>query len=1116
MNIFFTNKLECKNRKNKICIARIILFFFYLLIFIPVNSQTGKVSLKLKEASLEDFFQAIEKQSVYRFSYRNVEIQNKGNVNITSNNIELKDVLNKILKEKGLTYQVIENKIIISIANVEINSNKTSKITGQVLDTTGMPIIGATIKEIGTSNGSITDFDGNFNLSTNEKAQIEVSYVGYKTLRLYATSDKKMIITLKEDTEILEDVVVIGYGARKKANVTGSITAVEGSDIKGIPTPNVSKSLAGKLAGVVVMDRSGEPGNDDAEISIRGFDSPLIIVDGVEASFNRIDPNDIESISVLKDASAAIYGARAGNGVILVTTKRGQISKPKVELNMSYSLQGATMYPKYVNAAQYMELVNDYNPGSYSKEEIEEYANGSKKSTDWYDATFRNFAPMWKSNINIRGGAESVKYFVSYGYMDQESIMKSNDTKYRQHNLRSNINVEIIKGLDLQLDIAYRNEHKEYPNASLQEIMTNLSFSRPTFTAVYPDSSKPSNNGYSLIGPNYLSQREVVGYRDSDYQNLSINAALTYNIPYVKGLTAKAFLNYTQDDNRDKNWKKDYMFYNYDPETDIYTENIGVTTDQISLNEYFWRNHKMTSQFSISYKNNFGSHGVEGLLLSEIIDMGGFNNQAGRQGFTNSYVDQIFASSADKQFTNGSAWQDARVSFVGRFDYNFKEKYLIEFTFRNDASPRFHKDYRWGFFPSISTAWRISEEEFIKKYNFIDNLKLRLSYGQTGYDAYDDMYFNYLTGYRYGANQIIDGKAVPTIQTTGLSNKYATWETMTLYNIGLDISLWNRKLWGEFDVFYRKRDGMLAVRSESLPSTFGAELPFENLNSQSNRGFEAVIGHDGNIGKDFKYWISGNISYSRAKWDYYDEPMYVDEDTKRRYQMTGQWVNRVFGLQALGLFTSEEEIEAYWVDQDGDISNGMNHNIKPGDIKYKDINGDNLINELDVHAIGKSNQPEYFFGLNAGFKYKGFDFSMLWQGAAGFNVTFQSEAQQPFYNNVTPLEMFMDRWTKDNNDKYAKFPRTVGSDGNSNNYRMSTFWLQDATYIRLKNISLGYTIPTSITSRIGIQDFRIYLSGQNLLTFSQVYPYDPETPDGGRGWNYPQQRTFMLGAALSF
>ncbi|GJM64404.1 TonB-dependent receptor [Persicobacter diffluens] len=985
-------------------------------------------------------------------------------------------------------------------------------ISGLVTDANGEPLPGVNVIEMGTTNGTSTDLDGKFILAVQgPESSLIIKFLGYKEISQRVGNQSYFTFTLEEDVEQLEEVVVVGYGTQKKVNVTGSLAAVKGGEIAEVPTTTVTNTLAGRLPGVVIMNQSGEPGNDGASINIRGFGKPLILVDGVEGDFSRIEPNDIESISVLKDGAAAIYGARAGNGVVLVTTKRGGVGKPQVKVSSAYGVQSSTTFPEYADALQYMELVNDYQPGTYGEEDFEPYRNGSKKSTNWYDETFRKSAPIFKSNVNVSGGTEQVKYFVSYGFLNQASLLKSNDTNYGQHNLRSNINLALNKNLDLRFDLAYRNERREYPGLGMQDIMTNVAFSNPMYPAEYPDPSYPVHNGFQM-GPNYLSRADVTGYKHNDFANLTGNFALEYKFPFLDGLKAKAFGNINSWNTRDKNFSKDYSYYMFDPTSNIYSEVVMKDVTGISLTEGYDRGQTLTGQFSLHYDQTFGKHTVSSMLLNELIDSKGDYIMTGRQDFISSAVDQIFASSALTQYTNGYGWQDGRVSLVGRVNYNYAEKYLLEFTFRNDASPRFNPDHRWGFFPSLSAGWRLSEEDFIKSLGLFDNLKIRTSYGESGFDNIGQ--YNFLTGYQFDRVYALGGNMTPGINTKGLANPYATWETMTMYNTGLEFDMWGGKFWGEFDAFYRTREGILGQRNLSLPSTIGATLPDENINSQNSRGFELMLGHRNTIG-EFQYNISANVSLAKAKWDHYDEPVYEDEETRARYQQSGQWVNRYFGFEAMGLFTSQEEIDG-WANQEIDPSAGHNVNIKPGDIRYKDINGDGVINELDQVAIGKGQIPEIFYGLNAGFSYKGLDFSMLWQGASGFNVVFNAEAQQPFYNNAVPLAMFMDRWTPENNDPNARFPRTVSNSGNANNYRNSSFWLQDGSYFRLKNLVVGYTIPNQWIKRSGIKDLRFNISGSNLFTFTDVYPYDPETPVGGRGWDYPQQTTLMLGMNFTF
>ncbi|HSO87614.1 MAG TPA: SusC/RagA family TonB-linked outer membrane protein, partial [Draconibacterium sp.] len=456
----------------------------------------------------------------------------------------------------------------------------------------------------------------------------------------------------------------------------------------------------------------------------------------------------------------------------------------------------------------------------------------------------------------------------------------------------------------------------------------------------------------------------------------------------------------------------------------------------------------------------------------------------------------------------GYAYEDGRMSYVTRLNYDYSQKYLLEATFRWDASARFNEDNRWGFFPGFLAGWRISEEEFMKSAEFVDNLKLRISRGNAGND--NTSQYNFLTGYKYGGQYALgDPTAMyQGIVSTGLANPNITWENTVTNNIGLDASLWQGKLSIELDVFKRKVTGVLATRIESLPSTFGATLPDENINSYDNRGFELRLGHKNTVG-EFNYSVDGNVSWARGKWIHYEEPVFIDEESRARLQYSGQWMNRFFGYEALGYFNSQEEIDNWTVNQD--LNDVPNKTIKPGDIKYLDYNKDGILDDKDKHVIGRGYTPEVMFGLNFIASYKGFDFSMLWQGATNFNTYFDKEAQVSFYNGENILASFENHWTPENLN--AKYPRlTYGSV--ANNIHTSTFWLQDATYLRLKNLQLGYTIPKQWVEKANIENIRIFLSGYNLLTFDNVTPFDPEA--NGSGWYYPQQKSISAGLNLTF
>ena len=530
-----------------------------------------------------------------------------------------------------------------------------------------------------------------------------------------------------------------------------------------------------------------------------------------------------------------------------------------------------------------------------------------------------------------------------------------------------------------------------------------------------------------------------------------------------------------------------------------------------SLKQEFHKNQTITGQFSLNYDRVFNKdHSINGLALVEIIDYNNGNFSAYRENYVTSAIDQLFAGGTINQQANGSASVSGRASFVARANYAYRGKYLLEATARYDGSPNFPKNKRWGFFPSISAGWRMSEETFIKNnLTWIDNLKLRAGVSQTGFDSVGA--FQYLTGYKFEGYNVLGGKEVPGLTTTGIANTNISWETMTLYNVGLDLSVLNSKLYSEIDVFYRKRDDMLGTRVVSLPNTFGATLPSENINSQSTRGFEVLIGHRGNFG-DFSYDISGNVSWSRSKWIHYDEPDYTDPDDIRLKKKSGQWIDVYNAYKSDGLFTSQEEIDNLGYDMDG----MGNTSLRPGDIKIVDINNDGEVDWRDARNIGSGGTPHIIYGINLNMKYKGFDLSVFAQGAADYYVQLQS-------GNInidgvrTPFKVIWnERWTPENNDRDAIIPRQkIGQTTNNWN---SDYWYKNASYLRLKNVTLGYTFNKSLVQKLRMENLRLFVVGTNLFAINPLRKYglDPETPDATRGWSYPVTKSVSLGLNVSF
>jgi len=1089
------------------------------LMALDVKAQNEKISVNQSGISLNEVLKEIETKSSVLFFYNEGLVDVNRKVTIKAEGEVLQEILDELFEGTGITYSIIENNVILMNRigeQMQLDQQQQElAVSGIVTDDKGEPLPGVNVfEQSNQTNGVITGFDGSYSITVSaEDAILTYSFIGFNTQEIQVAERSTINITLVELSIGLDEVVAIGYGTMVKANVTGAVSTVKGEKLTKTPQASTVNTLVGNVPGLVSRQISGEPGRDAPDISIRGFGSALVIVDGVQQDdFNDLDPSEIETVTVLKDASAAIYGARAGNGVILVTTKRGKIGKPSFNLNSSYTMQGITRYPDLLSAGQYTEMIleGEMNDGipegnwTYTPEEVQKYYDGTDPNypnTDWWGLTVRDWSPQQQHNLSMRGGNEKIRYYGLIGTMYQEGFHQTGDNKFKRYNIRSNVDADITENLTASLDISYIIGDLVAPRRSAELIFQDLFLTEAIYPSSYPDPTKIPITG-SPQNPLINSDIDLGGYQKEYSNTANITGKMSYKLPFLEGVQAKGFLNYRNVNNSSKSWSKQIDVYSYDYENDVYT--VAGQTEPTSLSQSASVNRMLTGQLSIDYQNNFGKHGVSALVLYELIDQYSENISGSRRNYLTNSIDYLFAGGEDDQRITGSATEFGRASYVGRFNYNYDQKYLLQLTTRYDASPKFSPENRWGFFPSVSLGWRISEESFLQDNEIVDNLKLRLSYSNTGYDATGN--FQYLTGYQLGGDYIFDGSPVTGIKSTGLANEDIFWEDLKTYNIGIDYALWNSKLYGEVDLFYRERSDMLATRESSLPNTFGAVLPAENLNSQNNRGFEFMIGHRGNI-RDFKYTVEGHVSWTRAKWDHFDEPDYTDPDDIRITKKTGNWVNRAFGYKSDGLFSSQEEIDNYLLDQDDQ----GNSTIRPGDIKYIDSNGDNVLNWRDQVEIGLSAIPEVMFGLNTQFQYKTFDLSMMLQGVTRNDIRVASGM---FLQPRTIELVYNDRWTPDNLD--AQFPRR--SANTRNNSFNSDFWMVDGSYVRLKMVSFGYSIPNHLIRNYGIENVRFSISGSNLFTIDKVdkFGLDPEIPNATAGLYYPQQRTVSFGINLSF
>ncbi|MBL7969804.1 MAG: TonB-dependent receptor [Prolixibacteraceae bacterium] len=1100
--------------------------FFLLAALIHVSasvySQQTKLSISLKNTSVKEVLRTIEDQSEFFFLYKNENIDVNRTVNVDIKEKSVEALLDQVFKGTTVSYEVVNRQIVLidkEKGNLFSEGQQQKSVSGKVTDSTGSPLPGVSVVVKGTTSGTITDFNGNYSLSNfHENATLQFSFVGMKVQELAVAGKTTINVKMVEDAIGIEEVVAVGYGTQKKGNLTGSVASVKSEKLTIAPIASAANTLVGRLPGLISKQTSGQPGSDAAELSIRGFGNALVIVDGIESSFNNIDANQIESVSILKDGAASIYGARAGNGVILVTTKRGQDQKPTITLNSSYTLQGVTAMLTPASSGQRTEMEREAwiqagNPEStapWTAEAVAKFHAGNDPlypNTNWYKEVFRDWAPQQQHNLSVRGGSEKIKYYGFLGYTDQETMVKVNGGGYKRYNLQSNIDAKITKDLTLRLDLASAIEQKHFSIRGLgngSHTWGDLFGSKPWYPAHIPDPTKIAWGGIDVGSIYYTTNMDLSGYSNNDSKNLRGTISLDYNIRAVKGLSVKAFANYLINDGLSKGFQKPGKFYTYDPTSGVYTHASSFLT-KATLGQNYSTNSVFTQQYSVNYDNTFNeNHHITAMALYESIDYKGEWFSASRIDYLTSAIDQLFAGSTVGMSNNGSANEMGRKSFIGRLNYNYKNKYLLESIFRADASAKFPDEKRWGYFPSVSLGWVLSQEEFMKRFGNLDMLKLRASYGQSGNDGVGN--FQYLSGYAYGATYILGSGPQQGLISTGLANPNLTWEKVSISNLGLDFSLFKRKLYGEFDVFYRLRSGIPATRITTLPTTFGAGLPPENLNDISDRGFELNLGTAGQIG-ELSYDIAGNISWSRAKWEKYEEPEYTDPDQKRIYTNTGRWTDRVFGYKSDGLFTSQAEIDAL----DFEYLQG-NSSLRPGDIRFVDTNGDRKLDWKDQVEIGKSTTPHWMFGFNTALKYKDFDLSALLQGAFGY---YTNVSLGGWYSSA----MYDLRWTKENNNSNALIPRLGGA--GSNGYG-SDYSFRKSSYLRLKTVSIGYNVPKRFLDKSGIQQLRVYAAGINLLTFSNLnkYGFDPEAPTDRPDVQfiklYPQQRTISFGANISF
>lgn len=1012
-----------------------------------------------------------------------------------------------------------------------------SKISGKVLDATGEPIIGANVIQQGTTNGTTTDFDGNFTLQLNQPIdKLHVSFVGYTPQVVSIKGKTNITVRLEEDSQILDDVVVVGYGTQKKVSVTGSIVSVDAKKLENLPNDNVSNMLAGRLPGVVTRQTSGMPG-EGATILVRGSsttssdgntsgNTPIYIVDGIQRDMiNTLSPEEIQSVTVLKDAaSAAIYGVQGGAGVILITTKRGQLNqKPTIQFKGAFNFSQNTSFPKFLNAIDYMSWHNkarelDGLDPLYTASIVQQVLNGEGMygQTDWFDELFSGCGFSQNYSVSVNGGNATTRYYVTGGYTDNKGIVSNID--YNKVNIRSNIDTKITDYLKLAVDIAGYKEVKDRPASDVSEgnsgsstsVFWQATLAKPIYPVKYGDAYSIPTTMKGNYNP--IASVNESGYNKTTTSQFNSSIRLDLDVPGVKGLGVHFLGAYDRWHTANKIWKLPFELAKMDGAGTI-TMVPNSAQQRSVLQEQFYQYDRLALQPSIDYEREFGKHNLKAQVVYDQLQTSNNNFQAAKVNFELTDLPELSLGGDDQVLdgsVKGSSNKFSRIGVVSRVNYNYGDKYLIEALLRADASVKFHKDNRWGYFPAVSAGWRLSEEAFMQDFaETLSNLKLRASWGLTGNDHISAWQYLRTIGIMNNA-YVFNGELTQALQTGSVPYYDITWEKSRTWNAGFEASLWHGLLNVEFDYFYKYTWDILQGISASIPPSIGGNVPSVlNSGKVDNRGFEVVLSHRNTIGKDFVYNVNGNFAYNHNRILQYNDQVNIPDHQKR----TGHSIGAITGLVADGLYKDEE-----------DLANSPKYrgDAKVGDIKYKDLNGDGVIDLVnDRTIISEGAYPKYNYALGMDFQYKWFDLSMFFQGAAGFEIALQgmyqsgSEATtnltKPFAaDGNTPYFLVENSWTPENPN--GEFPRLTTRTAINQNAVSSTFWLRKGNYLRMKNLQVGCTLPKSLFGKTGIESIRVYGSGSNLFTISKLKKYglDPEAPSVNNGY-YPQQRVYTVG-----
>jgi TonB-linked SusC/RagA family outer membrane protein len=1104
-------------QRQLIMLSKRLLYGFLIQLFLctVVLANTGnaqrktidevEVSLNLKEKTLLQFFKLVEAKTDFKFTYNNDLVDLKQKVTVVEDDRTLYKILQSVSYQTRLNFvQVNENIHVKSegLKNtqqaVEIAEVQDVTISGTVTDTNGEPIPGVTVSVPGTTVGTATDLDGNYTLSVPEGSTLVFSFIGFETQSISIGDQSLIDVTLREDMTSLDEVVVVGYGTQKKVNLTGAVSTVNAEQIEGVPATNVGVLLQGRMPGVAIQQGTGQPGRDHPRILIRGLgtmnnSSPMILIDGLESTMDDINPLDVESVNVLKDAaSASIYGTRAANGVILITTKRGKSGTPKVSYNTFFGKQVPVALPEVVSSADHARLENEGNlnagfPLAYSEEEIKKFQDGSDPfnypNTNWMDLLLKGSGASQSHSLNVSGGTEASSYMLSLGYFDQQGLMKQ--ANYDRYNLRFNLDSKVTNWLKIGLNSSFSRRDVEEPTMPLFSSGINQFFRQAIMIpSTYPNKDK--DGLYVSSGDGNIIAAMEKGGKYLGKSSRAIGSVFS-EIGIIKGLTLKGVMGVDYTLNDDKTHFK------------TVTYSGGLFQGPNQVRDYLERSTVITLQSYLTYVREMGKHGLK-VLLGISREAADYNiDQLYRNTFPSDEINQIDAGAAQSMTNSGNSREVNIGSYFGRINYDFDTKYLFEATMRRDGSSKFGSAYRWGTFPSFSVGWRISAEEFMENVNLVKDLKLRASWGKLGNHNISD--YLYLSKIRLGLNYpfgqtMYDGGAQTQAEIADIS-----WETSTSWNIGIDATFFgNNLLMASIDYYNRYTDDILAPIPVSV--AFGLPAPVVNAGAMSNKGIELQLSHRNSIGA-VEYNVSANMAMNENKVENYPEPA-----LGQTIRSVGESWDAWYGYEWIGIYQTDEEAKA--------SAHVVGAPVEAGDLIFKDQNGDGIVDASDRIVLG--NQiPRLTYGFNFGLAYKNFDLTAFFQGASkAFNQLGGTMWPLEKGNGGASLKMHFDRTIVEDGKviKQGHYPRTLTGGNQSHNNQMSSFRLFETDYLRLKNLQIGYNVPTTVIGPL--QTIRVYFSGTNLLTFTK-YPkgFDPEII-GTNNYVYPQVSFYTLGLNVNF